>query len=249
MKKEKKLQTDSEVRINRYLADCGFGSRRKTEELILSGFVTVNGETVRELSRKIQVGSDEVKVRGKVAIPEQEIYVIALNKPKGYLCSHSDRFHEETVFSLLPEKFARLAIAGRLDLESRGLLLLSNDGKIVQRLSHPTMASEKEYLVRIDRKISFSKIKQEFLQGIQEGEETLRAEKVFLDLEGRENSESDRFRVILQQGRKRQIRRMFSALGARVVDLQRVRIGNILLIDLGIKEGEYVSLNPNRWRS
>ncbi|EQA36107.1 pseudouridylate synthase [Leptospira inadai serovar Lyme str. 10] len=233
------------IRINRFLADCGFGSRRKVEELILNGNVFLNGKSVRDLSTRIRPGKDEVFVRNKKAIPRQGTVFLALNKPAGYLCSHGDRFHNHTVFELLPSKYGQLAIAGRLDLDSRGLLLLSDDGELVHLVSHPSHSSEKEYEVSLQEPISVGEAVRRFREGIVDEGETLKAESILAESKG---SEASRFRIILRQGRKRQIRRMFSALGGRVTDLQRVRIGNLRLKELGIREGEYTLLDPQKWR-
>ncbi|TGK05591.1 rRNA pseudouridine synthase [Leptospira langatensis] len=237
-------ENGSGIRINRYLADCGFGSRRKTEELILSGKVKVNGVVETSLSVRIS-SQDRVMVGNKQAIPPEKNVFLALNKPKGYLCSHGDKFHSNTIFELLPSKFKQLAIAGRLDLDSRGLLLLSDDGSLIQEITHPSEGSEKEYSVSLDSEIPFEKVRERFLKGFMDEGEFLKAEKVFSQ---DRKQESDSFRVVLKQGRKRQIRRMFAALGARVTDLQRIRIGKLTLEKLNIGEGKFVLLDPKAWR-
>lgn len=233
------------IRINRFLADCGFGSRRKVEELVQSGKVSLNGRTVRDLSTRILPEADEVFVEGKRAIRKHGSVFLALNKPPGYLCSHGDRFHNHTVFELLPAKFGHLAIAGRLDLDSRGLLLLSDDGEFVQRISHPSHSMEKEYEVVVREPVSVSETIRTFQEGIHDEGEILKAESVVPATKG---SEVFQFRIVLKQGRKRQIRRMFAALGTRVQDLKRVRIGNLRLKDLGLQEGQYAELDPDHWR-
>ncbi|TGK60278.1 rRNA pseudouridine synthase [Leptospira wolffii] len=247
-KTEKNQSSDKEespgIRINRYLADCGFGSRRKVEELVLSGKVRINGIPETDLSTRVRPG-DQVTVSGKQASPNKRSIFLALNKPKGFLCSHGDRFHSHTVFELLPSKYSRLSIAGRLDLDSRGLLLLSDDGNWIQEITHPSEGQEKEYEVLLDKEIPFEETKTAFLKGIRDEGEILKAEKLFSS--GR-TEYSDRFRVVLKQGRKRQIKRMFSALGARVEDLRRIRIGRILLEKLKIEEGKFVLLDPKDWR-
>lgn len=240
-----KSKETPEIRINRYLADCGFGSRRKVEELVLSGKVRVNGISVTDLSTKIRVGTDQVTVSGKSASHSDSKVFLALNKPKGFLCSHGDRFHEHTVFELLPGKYSKLSIAGRLDLDSRGLLLLSDDGNLVQKITHPSEGFEKEYEVRLDRKLPFSETKERFLRGISDEGELLKAEKLFSQ---NRSEESDSFRIILKQGRKRQIKRMFSFLGAKVEDLKRIRIGALSLEKLKLEEGKFELLDPKDWR-
>ncbi len=240
-----KEENPAGIRINRYLADCGFGSRRKVEELVLSGKVRVNGQLEKDLSVRIHPGQDKVLVGGKPAVVSQTSVFLALNKPKGFLCSHGDKFHSHTIFELLPSKYGKLAIAGRLDLDSRGLLLLSSDGNLVQEITHPSEGFEKEYEVVIDNELPFQEVKERFLKGMQDDGEFLKAEKVF-SVHRTANSAS--FRIVLKQGRKRQIRRMFANLGARVRDLQRTRIGNLLLEDLKLGEGKFVLLDPKDWR-
>ncbi|TGL65724.1 pseudouridine synthase [Leptospira sarikeiensis] len=234
-----------EIRINRFLSDCGLGSRRKVEELILSGKVRVNGSVEKNLSTKIKVGVDSVQVGNKKLEPPTESVFLALNKPKGFLCSHSDRFHSNTIFELLPKKYGKLFIAGRLDLDSRGLLLLSDLGNLVQEITHPSEGSEKEYEVVLEEELEFRLVKEKFLRGFIDEGEFLKAEKVVSLGKGQESS---KFRVILKQGRKRQIRRMFSVLGGKVIDLQRIRIGKLSLEKLKIGEGKFVLLDPKVWR-
>lgn len=244
--KEKSGEDSSkEIRINRFLADCGLGSRRKVEELILSGKVKVNGAVEKNLSTKIRVGSDIVQVGNKKLVPPTGAVFLALNKPKGFLCSHSDRFHSNTVFELLPKKYGKLFIAGRLDLDSRGLLLLSDQGNLVQEITHPSEGSEKEYEVILEEELDAKEVKERFTKGFMDEGEFLKAEKVTSLVKGEGSS---KFRVILKQGRKRQIRRMFSILGGRVIDLQRIRIGKLSLEKLKIGEGKFVLLDPKVWR-
>ncbi|PJZ76274.1 pseudouridine synthase [Leptospira neocaledonica] len=243
VKKGEKPQ--KEIRINRFLSDCGLGSRRKVEELVLSGKVRVNGSIEKNLSTRIKVGLDSVQVGNKKLEPPTEAIFLALNKPKGFLCSHSDRFHSNTVFELLPKKYGKLFIAGRLDLDSRGLLLLSDQGNLVQEITHPSEGSEKEYEVVLEDELDPKEVKDRFTKGFMDEGEFLKAEKVTSLTKGEGSS---KFRVILKQGRKRQIRRMFSILGARVIDLQRIRIGKLSLEKLKIGEGKFVLLDPKVWR-
>ncbi|WP_394854626.1 pseudouridine synthase [Leptospira ellisii] len=224
------------IRINRYLADCGLGSRRKTEELVLGGGITINGKIVTSLSTRVRPGVDRVTYKGETIFPLSESSkLLILNKPAGYLCSHRDRFHEKTVFSLLPESYRHYKIAGRLDLNSRGLLLLTNDGELAQKISHPSQGSEKEYLVWLRDDPGEKSIRASFQKGILDAGEVLRAKMVKL-LPGA----SCVYRVVLGEGKKRQIRRMFQASGTRVLDLQRIRVGSIELEKLNLKEGEFL---------
>ncbi|EMJ93674.1 pseudouridine synthase [Leptospira alstonii] len=233
-----------EIRLNRFLADCGLGSRRKTEELILKGQITINGKKVEALGTKVKPGTDVVSYLGKVVKPiEEPKKILILNKPAGYLCSHGDRFHEKTIFSLLPPAYQNYKIAGRLDLDSRGLVLLTNDGELAQRISHPSNGSEKEYLVTLKYDPGEKGIQVAFQKGILDAGEILRAKMVKL-VPGKNCV----YRVILAEGKKRQIRRMFHSSGASVVDLQRIRIGSIQLERLNLEEGKYLLAETVIWK-
>ncbi|XDD51989.1 pseudouridine synthase [Leptospira sp. WS92.C1] len=224
------------IRINRYLADCGLGSRRKTEELILNGQITVNGILVKDLGIRVRPDTDVVSFQGKVVRPNVEPKVLLiLNKPAGYLCSHQDKFHEKTIFSLLPETYKNFKIAGRLDLNSRGLLLLTNDGDLAQKIAHPSYGSEKEYLVWLRFDPGEKAIQTSFQKGILDAGEILRAKMVKL-VPGKDCV----YRIILGEGKKRQIRRMFHASGTSVLDLQRIRVGLIELEKLNLEEGKFL---------
>ncbi|EMF92016.1 pseudouridylate synthase [Leptospira santarosai str. ST188] len=233
-----------EIRLNRFLADCGLGSRRKTEELILRGQITINGKQVTDLGTKVELGRDVVSYLGNVVKPTEEPKkVLILNKPVGYLCSHGDRFHEKTVFSLLPSAYKSFKIAGRLDLNSRGLLILTNDGELAQRISHPSNGSEKEYLVTLNHDPGEKWIQSAFRKGIVDAGEILRAKMVQLVPGG-----DCVYRITLGEGKRRQIRRMFRASGASVIDLQRIRIGSIQLEKLDLKEGEFLLTDTGIWK-
>ncbi|MBM9499518.1 rRNA pseudouridine synthase [Leptospira sp. 201903071] len=236
MKSQDDLPPKDGIRLNRYLADCGLGSRRKAEEWILKGLIEINGKQVTDLAVRVLSEKDVVSFRGKVVSPNGEPrQLLLLNKPAGYLCSHQDRFHEKTVFSLLPEEFKNYKIAGRLDLNSRGLLLLTNDGDLAQKISHPSNGSEKEYLVWLKFDPGEKEIQASFRKGILDAGEILRAKMVKL-VPGKDCV----YRVILGEGKKRQIRRMFHSLGTHVLDLQRIRVGSIQLEKLNLPEGKYL---------
>jgi len=220
--------------LQKFIAESGYCSRRQAEELIRLGKVLVNGE-LAELGMKADE-KDEVKVRGKrIAINKEKIYII-LNKPKDYTCTNRKFEGEKNVFDLIyaPE---RLFIVGRLDKDSRGLILLTNDGDLTQKLTHPKFEHEKEYEVEIfefsnSRIFKPDGIVKELKKGIDigDGDGVVRAKNArYLG--------DNKFKVILTEGRKRQIKRMFRALGCEVKDLVRVRIGKTELGDL--PEGKY----------
>lgn len=207
------------MRINRYLATAGLGSRRACEELVLEGRVSINGKTVTDLASQVAPG-DQVKV-GNRKLTTPSLTTLALNKPRGILTTCSDPERRTTVLDILPEGMGRLFPVGRLDKESEGLLLLTNNGDLAQRLTHPSHQVEKEYEVILDHAYE-SALTPKLLRG-------------FLIEGGRAKMEAvhplgaRRIKVILRQGIKRQIRLMFFEVGYEVVRLKRIRIGKLKL--------------------
>jgi 23S rRNA pseudouridine2605 synthase len=226
------MATTDGIRLNKFLASCAVGSRRKCDELIRSGHVEVNGSPCLNLATRVAPG-DHVRVDGKRVSPKQEV-VLALHKPRGFVCTKRDELGRETIYSLLPQKFRALHHVGRLDLDSEGLLILTNDGDLSQRLMHPSKSVEKEYLVTADQAFENEHLDQ-FLEGIHTPEGKLKAKSI-------ERLSPRRIKVILDHGAKRQIRVMFEALGYRVTKLLRVRIGGLWLGDL--EPGECAVLQP-----
>ncbi len=226
-----------EERLQKVLAHAGIASRRGAEALILEGRVKVNGEVVKELGTKADPSHDVIQVDGRpVGKPEAPVYV-ALNKPRGVLSSARDTRGRTTVVDLVRHR-ARLYPVGRLDLDSEGLILLTNDGALALRLAHPRYEHEKEYRVLVEGRPD---------------EEALRRLREGIGLEGgrtrparvwreRETAEGTWLRMVLREGRKRQIRRMIEVVGQRVLRLIRVRMGPIELGDL--QPGAYRPLTP-----
>src|SRR5438067_4773828 len=210
------------MRLNRFLAAAGLGSRRHCDELIAAGRVTINGKVCTNFSA--QPGArDHVKVDDKLVHTAPPL-TIMLNKTAGFVSTRKDPHARDTVFDLIPGKFSHLFTIGRLDAQTQGLLLLTNDGELAQQLSHPRFKVDKEYEVTLDRPWDPA-LAPKLRRGI------------FLDGQrakiARLHSVSPtRLRVVLQQGINRQIRRMFEAVGYRVKHLLRVRIGNLRLGDL-----------------
>jgi len=215
------------IRLNKFLALCAVGSRRKCDELIQAGRVEVNGSPCINMGTRVSA-TDHVRVDGKRVAPKEEV-VVAFHKPRGYVCTREDEHGRDTIYSLLPGKLRSLHHVGRLDRDSEGLLILTNDGDLSQRLMHPSKSVEKEYLVTADQAFQSEHLDQ-FLAGIYSAEGKLKAKSV-------ERLSPRRIKVVLDHGAKRQIRVMFEALGYKVVKLLRVRIGGLWL-------GE---LEPGRW--
>ncbi len=225
------MEVNENIRINKYLASCGICSRRDADKLIEMGKVYVNG--VKASSGMRLDGSEEIIVNGKtVSGPERKAY-LAFYKPVGVTVSEKDS-HAERLIGELIDYPVRVTYAGRLDKDSEGLMLLTNDGDLIERMMRGANGHEKEYVVRIKNKVSDELIKK-FKEGIylKDLEQTTR--HAFA-----ERLSEYTFKVVLTQGLNRQIRRMCKACGAEVRSLKRVRIVNILLGDL--KPGEYREL-------
>ena len=210
------------MRLNRFLAAAGVGSRRHCDELIAAGRVTINGQPCTDFSA--QPGErDSVKLDSKIVRVEPPL-TIALHKPAGFVSTRKDPRARDTIFDLLPKKFPRLFNVGRLDAQSEGLILLTNDGTLAQRLTHPRYKIDKEYEVLLDRPWDPT-LTTKLLRGI------------FLDGQRAQIARlhsiaPTRLRVVLQQGINRQIRRMFDAVGYKVRRLVRTRIGYLRLGNL-----------------
>ncbi|MBW2336921.1 MAG: rRNA pseudouridine synthase [Deltaproteobacteria bacterium] len=216
------------VRLQKYLSAAGVCSRRKGEELIVAGKVAVNGEVIVELGTKIDPDQDRVEVDGKAIKPSNTLVYIALNKPKDYVtsCSHPG---QKVVVDLV-DISERIYPVGRLDKDSTGLLLLTNDGRIHHRLSHPSFDHEKEYDVTVARPIPDGALKK-MSDGLPlMGTKTRPARITRIS--------PRRFRMVLQEGKNRQIRRMVRKVGNEVTRLQRKRFASIKL----------GNLPPGKWR-
>jgi pseudouridine synthase len=219
------------VRLNRYLASCGLGSRRSCEELVLQGRVLVNGSFCKDLATRITPGRDRVVVDGELAEAEVETTIL-LNKPRGFLCTRSDPERRPTIYDLLPPHLQHLHHVGRLDNDSQGLLILTNSGALTETLAHPKHAIEKEYLVTLNQAFDL-RSKEKLFKGIRTPEGLARAYKV-------DRLSPRRYLVVLRQGLKRQIRYMYAALGYKVTRLERIRIGKLIAPNLA--EGKWRSL-------
>ncbi len=210
------------MRLNRFLAAAGVGSRRHCDELIAAGRVTINGRKCTDFSTE-PGDEDHVKVGNKLVRPERRLDLM-LHKPAGFVSTRSDPHARNTVFDLLPPKFPRLFNVGRLDAQTEGLLFLTNDGDLAQRLTHPRFKVEKEYDVTLDRLWEPTHTAK-LLRGVMLDGQRAKIEKFT-------STGPARVRVILRQGINRQIRRMFYELGYEVKRLVRTRVGNLRLGDL-----------------
>lgn len=213
------------VRLQKFLADAGIASRRAAEELIEQGLVEVNGR-VATIGTKVTPGVDRVRCHGRlVADTPQRRIVVAVNKPRGLVCSNDDPEHPRTVFELLPPhlRAMRFFCAGRLDLESEGLVILTTDGDIAHRLTHPSHLVTKRYHVRLKEPVPKSFLPK-LIKGVVLEGERLKVERAFL-LGPKGVEASADVEVHLHHGKKREIRQLFSALGHDVRRLRRFQIG------------------------
>lgn len=210
------------MRLQKYLSSAGFCSRRKGEEYIRDGLVKVNGIIVTELGTKVDPQNDRIEVNETLVKEGQKKVYIALNKPREYVTS-CDHPGEKIVLDLvdIPE---RIYPVGRLDKDSTGLLLLTNDGRLHHRLSHPSFDHEKEYEVTVA-----SHITDGALRSLEKGMPMMGTKTRLAKIK---RLSSKRFRIVLKEGRNRQIRRMVGKVGSRVIGLKRIRISNIKLSKL-----------------
>lgn len=218
-------------RLNKQLVLLGYAnSRRKAEDLIKKGLVSINGKTVTNLSTQVS-DKDNIKVTGQKARSHPAIYV-ALNKPAGYVCTHKSQFSQRTIFDILPKSFATLKIAGRLDKQSQGLMILSSDGNFIQKLSHPSHQYQKTYLAWLDRPVD------------QSGYKCLGKVHYFNGRKAKFDKivsiKPDCLKIILSQGINRQIRRTFDSCGYKVLKLERTRIAKLSLANLPVSKHKII---------
>ena len=215
------------VRLQKFLAEAGVASRRASEQIILAGRVSVNGQTVSELGSKVDPDHDKVAVDGTPLRTKRKLYV-ALNKPRGYLCSRQDELKRRKVGDLLPREWSGLYPVGRLDLDSEGLLFLTNDGQFSLQLTHPRYGVRKKYLVTVEGRVAPATLG-EFTRGVTHEGENLKA--VGARLLSASNSHS-LVELELAEGKNREVRRLFESQGLIVRRLQRTQIGKIKLGEL-----------------
>lgn len=223
-----------EERLQKYLAKCGIASRRKCEEIILEGKVRVNGNTVTELGTKINPEIDTVEVEGKVISSEKKVYIL-LNKPVGYVTTMSDEKERPTVMELLEGVKEKVVPVGRLDMFTSGLLLLSNDGDFVYKVTHPKHETTKTYIVKtrgVPREADLEKLR----VGVKIDEYITSPAEVNLLLKDNTNDIA-RIWIRIHEGRNRQVRKMCEAIGLSVIALKREGVGNLTCE--GVERGKW----------
>lgn len=227
------------MRINRYLAYCGLGSRREVEKLVVERRVQVNGRILDDLGYRVQP-NDLVSVDGRSVRPARSRVYIGLNKPRGYVVSRRSFPGNPSIYELLPAEHGNLGYAGRLDRESRGLVILSSDGAFIQSIAHPRQGVTKRYIVTVDSPVDDADLTIMTGRGVKDEGEVLRAISARVI-----NRKEKKVEIVLGEGRNRQIRRMFEALKYQVVDLFRVSVGKLTLDKHPVKEGEFFTFSPD----
>ena len=231
----------SKMRLQKFLAESGVGSRRECEEHIWEGRVKVNGQKVAEMGVIIDPEVDEVRFKNRVVRLDEKVYYV-LNKPTGYVSTRRDVNAPKMVVDLVPQNPPVYPV-GRLDKESEGLILITNDGELTNQLTHPSSHVEKEYMVvcrpRFDDLRLMEAVKK-MQKGVLIDGYLTREAKVFAVSEDRSKV---KFNIIIKEGKNRQIRRMCHNVGLKVISLKRIRIGSLKLG--GLKKGEYKVLDIN----
>lgn len=222
-------------RLQKYIAECGVASRRKAEELIFQGRVKVNGSVVREMGIKVCEG-DLVEVNGEIIKPENSKVYILLNKPSGYVTTAKDQFRRPTVLDLLKGVQERVYPVGRLDYETMGLLILTNDGDFTHKMTHPKHEIEKTYLATIAGIPTKEEIIR-FERGLEIEDYTTAPAKLKI-INTKQNA--CEVEVTIHEGKNRQVRKMCEAIGHPVLSLKRVSLGKLSLGNLA--EGEWREL-------
>ncbi len=218
------------MKLNLFIAKSGYCSRRNAALLVKDRMVTVNGRTVTEPWFEV-AEKDAVKVSGKLLNREKQMYVL-FNKPKGVTATCEDKYAEEKITDLMPKRFGRLYPVGRLDKDSHGLIILTNDGDLCHRFTHPKFEIEKEYLVTIKGEVEGSIIKK-LEKGISDNGEVLKVKSAIITKSWPNRAQLN---VVICEGKKRHLRRLFTAIGYKVQDLLRIRIGKINLS--GLRDGK-----------
>ncbi|MGB9628624.1 MAG: pseudouridine synthase [Thermodesulfobacteriota bacterium] len=224
-------------RIQKVLARAGIASRRKAERLVIEGRVTVNGQVVRQLGFKVDPSKDHIKVDGKRILGFEPKITLLINKPRGYLSTVEDPKGRPTIMDLLKRVKWRVYPVGRLDFDSEGLLLLSNDGDLVHRLSHPRFEVPRTYQVKV-RGVPEEKELEKLKRGIHLEDGKAKIQSYHLLLSREKNSWLE---VVVTEGRNRLVKRIFSAIGHPVLKLKRVAFGPIRLGDLPIGQFRYLT--------
>jgi 23S rRNA pseudouridine2605 synthase len=229
---------EDKVRLQKYLANSGVASRRKCEELILEGKISVNGNVVTELGTKIDPNVDKVTFCGKPVEKNEKLVYILLNKPIGYVTTAKDQFHRDTVLDLVKVK-ERVVPVGRLDMYTSGALILTNDGDFVYKVTHPKHEITKTYVATVKGIITNDEVKQ-LRSGVKIEDYVTRPANVKI-LKTDVEKDFSRIEITIHEGKNRQVRKMCEAIGRRVLALHRRRIGDLTVKDIELGQWRYLS--------
>lgn len=230
-----------EIRLQKFLANCGIASRRKCEEYILNGQVKVNGEIITQLGKKINPDTDKIYFNDKLVKNERKNYVyILLNKPIGYVTTAKDQFNRDTVLDLIKGVNERIVPVGRLDMYTSGALILTNDGDFIYKVTHPKNEVTKTYTVTLIGIVTEEEVEQ-LRKGVEldTGFVTSPAKVKILKTDTEKNN--SRLEITIHEGKNREVRKMCEAIGKKVIALHRIKIGEITVKDLKIGEWRYLT--------
>ena len=228
------------MRLQKYLAACGVASRRACEKIISEGRVKVNGEVVSEQGRSVEENKDIVSLDGKRVRPVEGKAYYALYKPRGVICSCEDDRGRKTVLDLMNQKSRRLYPVGRLDYDSEGLVIMTDDGDFANRVLHPKNRIQKRYRITIDSHYQKDKAEEIIANGVEIGAGKLPAKAAGVQFTNRDDGKASMI-LVLEEGRNRQARKMLEAQGYRVLRLKRIQIGSLELGDM--KPGSFRKLS------
>lgn len=227
-----------EIRLQKYIAECGITSRRKAEELILAGKIKVNGKIITKLGTKIDPKKDHVLYQDQEIKKEEELIYVLLNKPIGYVTTIKDQFRRDSVLDLV-KTTKRLVPVGRLDMYTSGALLLTNDGNFVYQVTHPKHEIEKTYTVTIKGKVQKQEVEQ-LEKGVKIEDYITKPAKVKI-LKIDEEKNQSRLEITIHEGKNRQVRKMCETIGHKVLALHRSKIAGISVKDLPLGKWRYLT--------
>lgn len=230
-----------QIRLQKYMADCGVASRRKCEEYILAGRVKVNNKIVNTLGTKVEEGKDSIVFDGKEITPNKKNVYILLNKPVGYVTTAKDQFQRDTVLDLIKGLNMRIMPVGRLDMYTSGALILTNDGEFIYKVTHPKHEIEKTYQVTLKGVITQKEIAKLEMGVVIDGYKTRPAKVKILKID--KEKDISRIQIIIHEGKNRQVRKMCEVINKKVMALHRSKIGAVSVKNMKIGEWRYLKLD------